>query len=110
MNPSFENIQSEDVQRMSSSTDMTARPTVYSCEICGRIFSYSSSLQKHRLVHTGEKPYTCSICGQSFRQNMHLKRHAKVHTGEKPFTCPLCNKKYTRKDKLQEHIKSIHYA
>lgn len=46
---------------------------------CGKSFTEHSSLRKHKLRHTGEKPYSCEICGKSFSQsgsrNAHEKRH-----------------------------------
>ncbi|XP_041423652.1 ras-responsive element-binding protein 1 isoform X3 [Xenopus laevis] len=70
--------------------------TEHSCSICGKSLSSASSLDRHMLVHSGERPYKCSVCGQSFTTNgnMHrlelgnraisyfislLKRHMKIH-------------------------------
>lgn len=61
----------------------------YSCtyEGCGRTFTEHSSLRKHKLIHTGEKPYVCEICGKTFSQsgsrNAHQKRHADANKNDK---------------------------
>ena len=61
----------------------------YSCSIegCGRTFTEHSSLRKHKLIHTGEKPYICEICGKTFSQsgsrNAHQKRHTDVNKNDK---------------------------
>ncbi|NXS03482.1 ZNF3 protein, partial [Oxylabes madagascariensis] len=36
------------------------------------------------------KPYPCGACGKSFGWVSHLERHRRVHTGEKPFCCGEC--------------------
>lgn len=50
------------------------------CRICGKILSSSSSLDRHVLVHTGERPFKCKICGFSFTTNGNMHRHMRTHT------------------------------
>lgn len=63
------------------------RPYTCSVEGCGRTFTEHSSLRKHKLIHTGEKPYACEICGKTFSQsgsrNAHQKRHVDQNKGDK---------------------------
>ncbi|XP_067853601.1 zinc finger protein 821 isoform X2 [Heptranchias perlo] len=42
------------------------------CSICGSTLSCISSLDKHMLIHSGEKPYHCAVCGQSLTAKDHV--------------------------------------
>ncbi|XP_078544187.1 ras-responsive element-binding protein 1 isoform X2 [Lissotriton helveticus] len=53
--------------------------TDHSCSICGKSLSSASSLDRHMLVHSGERPYKCNVCGQSFTTNGNMHRHMKIH-------------------------------
>ncbi|XP_067857894.1 ras-responsive element-binding protein 1 isoform X2 [Heptranchias perlo] len=56
--------------------------TTHSCSICGKSLSSASSLDRHMLVHSGERPYKCSICNQAFTTNGNMHRHMKIHEKE----------------------------
>uniref|UniRef100_A0A8C5WKM3 Zinc finger protein 770 n=1 Tax=Leptobrachium leishanense TaxID=445787 RepID=A0A8C5WKM3_9ANUR len=51
----------------------------YKCSVCTKNFLSPSKLERHYLMHAGQKPFECSDCGKTFRQDPHLKRHQLIH-------------------------------
>ena len=74
------------------------------CDQCDKLFSNSSSLKSHLLVHSGENPFVCDQCDQSFSRATHLKRHKYSHTEEKQFGCDKCKKRFSERATLKSHI------
>ncbi|XP_044281382.1 zinc finger protein 79-like [Varanus komodoensis] len=73
------------------------------CPLCGKSFSYNSSLSYHLKTHTGEIPFRCSRCGKGFVRKSELSCHQRIHTGEKPFFCMECGKNFSQKARLMQH-------
>lgn len=95
-----------------SKSDPTYSPTkkrknIHSCTICGKMFPSQSKLDRHVLIHTGQRPFKCVLCNKSFRQSTHLKIHQLTHSEERPFQCCFCQKGFKIQSKLLKH-KQIH--
>ena len=78
----------------------------YVCSICGKEFKEPSSLKKHEMTHSGERPLKCEICEKGFIFALSLKRHKMKHTGELPFKCSTCGQGFFYKTRLTAHIMS----
>ena len=42
------------------------------CNQCGKTFSSSSALVKHKLTHSDERRFVCTICSRGFKRQDHL--------------------------------------
>ena len=78
----------------------------FECSECFKSFKEPSTLETHKLIHTGFK-IQCDLCSQKFRKQWDLKTHkGRYHFGnlEKKHSCELCGKKFFRKYHLTQHV------
>ncbi|XP_029361127.1 zinc finger protein 16 isoform X3 [Echeneis naucrates] len=92
----------------------------YSCQVCGKLYTYLSSFQKHQELHERRpsmtedqsvenlNKYECPDCGVSFIRRTRLLSHMRVHRSSrkqkpKPPRCDQCNKDFTSTKSWMNH-------
>ncbi|GFN79227.1 ras responsive element binding [Plakobranchus ocellatus] len=96
---SRENICSPAKKKRNSYADS---PHKFSCPYCSRCFPWLSSLNRHLLTHTGQKPFKCPRCPVTFSTKSNRERHlirkhnvnmldpASRVTMDRPYKCHVC--------------------
>ena len=54
------------------------------------------------------KPFSCSICPRSFDRQYSLERHLILHRGDKKYECNECDAKYSLAANLTRHQRQVH--
>ena len=70
------------INNQSSDPFVTAKPYMWACSDCNKLFTSKSNLKVHLRVHTRIKPYHCKSCPYSCMHHSSIKEHlAKLHPG-----------------------------
>jgi hypothetical protein len=107
-------VQKPTMKRAGGGGGSQRKRKVYTCSWpgCGYKATSCGHMQRHRRMHTGEKPYVCTWpgCDYASAQNGHLVAHRRTHTGERPFRCKEegCDFSATRSWYLVRHQRSKH--
>jgi len=73
------------------------------CTYCPKSFVTKQQLERHILVHTGEKPFICAYCKKRFVAKASLVAHEENHLGTHRFKCEPCNKPFSFKADYEFH-------
>ncbi|KAK7071637.1 hypothetical protein SK128_026983, partial [Halocaridina rubra] len=82
----------------------------YVCLVCDRKFALESDHIRHMTTHKKAiQPHLmCILCGNNFKTEALLDRHLLVHTGEKPYECGVCEHKASTRLQIVLHIEEEH--
>ncbi|XP_054013744.1 putative zinc finger protein 840 [Hylaeus anthracinus] len=78
------------------------------CTICAKSFRCQAHLNRHKRIHTGQRPFVCNICRMSFNQQEILMKHIERHDGRKQFQCANCHQSFRYKVSLKSHVINFH--
>ncbi|XP_078000599.1 uncharacterized protein LOC144453197 [Glandiceps talaboti] len=108
--PTDENLAASQGQEVQAVTPRARSKTNgRKCDICGKIFSKSSNMLRHKRQHSETSTtVTCKICDATFTTKQNLKEHLVVHNDARAFICDICNNSYKRNKDLLRHKREKH--
>ena len=75
----------------------------FKCPLCDYKSPRKGHVERHILIHSGEKPYSCAECSYRSHTKDAMTLHSRVHSGHKKFECSRCSYTTNRKVYLERH-------
>ena len=81
----------------------------HTCNFCGKTFLSMELLSDHLVTHLSENlgQFKCDLCEKVFKYSTNRNRHRKSHAGKK-HGCKFCGKQFSRTDILKTHMVTRH--
>ena len=77
----------------------------YTCDLCGKSFSQQRYLKLHSLRnHSDVNSHHCEVCYKGFTTPSSVKRHMLTHSGDKPYACKDCGRRFSQPRSLKLHL------
>jgi len=93
----------------SESTNSDTEPKSHVCDVCDEVFPSARFLTMHsKEKHFKVLPFKCQYCEKGFIKKQGLDKHEMLHRGEKQFECALCGEGFYLKRALITHIGKVH--
>ena len=99
------NVITKDKAALKSSKDSCKQE--YECSECGKTYSTSSNLARHRQTHrslSDKKAKKCMICGKIYVSMPAFAMHMRTHN--QSCKCSICGKTFSRPWLLQGHVRT----
>ncbi|XP_065090152.1 zinc finger protein 184-like [Ochlerotatus camptorhynchus] len=81
----------------------------FPCLKCDKAYKTNYDLLDHdRYVHQKLPGTMCKLCGKHFRNRTSLRKHHLVHTSERPYNCLHCDAVYRNITNLAKHVARSH--
>ncbi|XP_003746708.1 zinc finger protein 596 [Galendromus occidentalis] len=97
-NCSFCKFNSEDAEKLAEHETMwhldvgvsSSSDAILTCDLCEYETVRPNHLQRHALIHSGEKPHACRQCDFRCARQDALRQHERTHARTNPLTCASC--------------------
>lgn len=74
----------------------------YQCSVCNKRLLTQENLDNHMLQHS--RTYSCKECAKVFASKRYLSTHMTTHTGVKPYPCHVCEKNFRTSHMRNTHL------